>query len=112
MTDTPIADRTEADLHPPAPPAQRPTRFSRISHDLTGIGHAILHMAPVMAQVAVNPGIDEAVELLLDAAGLGAEAHDLAPVLAVLRDLVARKAAQQPPFAPAAAAPHPEDPEG
>lgn len=103
MTDTPIADRTEADLHPAPPPQRPPSLIARVHHDLAAVGHVVTRMVPVLEGIAANPQVDEGVSLLLSAAGLGAEAHDLAPVLAVLRDLIARKQAERAAPPPAIA---------
>jgi hypothetical protein len=110
MTDTPIADQAHAAarLTPlagdrAAPPVQQATtRWGRIHHDLTGIGHALLHMAPVLESIASSPLIDELVEAALAADGLGVEASAFQAAIDALNGASQRKAQAAMP-APAAA---------
>jgi hypothetical protein len=107
---TPIEAAADAAVHGAAPQPAQPglSRWGRVHSDLTGFGHALLEMAALTGRIALDPQTEEAVELIMQAAGLGAEARELKPVLVLLRDIVAEKTAAQaaaPAFTPAHAAP-------
>lgn len=117
---TPIGDKTDRDLHPagngtgPQPatgahaaPHVSPalSRWGRIHADVTGFGRALLEMGKVTGRIVSDPKLEEGVELLMTAAGLGAQARDVELVLVQLRHIVAELQAQgsgpQPAFLPA-----------
>lgn len=114
MTDTPIADQAGAAVHGTGPqhamPAQgahaapQRTFAAEAHHIMNGAWHAIGRFLPFMERAALDPQVDEGIELLMQAAGLGAEARELEPALVLLRHIVAVKQAdsatsQQPQFA-------------
>lgn len=87
-----------------AAPAQPPqlSRWGRINADATAFEHTIAHLIKVSGHIIANPQLEEGVELLMTAIGLGAEARDLELVLVQLRHIVAGLQAAQPLPAPAA----------
>lgn len=110
MTDTPIGDSAQAATGTgPQPahaaPAQPATRWGRIHHDLTGIGHALLHMAPVLERIATNQYVDELVEAALMADGLGVEVQAFQAAIDALNGAAARK--QQAAMPVASSGPQP-----
>lgn len=89
---------------PSQPAQQASTRWGRIHHDITGFGHALLHMAPVLERIATNPLVDELVEAALQADGLGVEAQAFHAAIDALTGASKRKQMAQPVFLPAPAA--------
>ena len=84
------------------PPA---SRWGRVHHDLSGMGHALLDMAKLTSRIAFSPKADEAVEVILQMAGLDAEAHEFQAIIDLGNAVIARRqaAAPQPQFLPAPA---------
>lgn len=70
------------------------SRWGRIHADVTGFGRALLEMGKVTGRIVADPKLEEGVELLMTAAGLGAQARDVELVLVQLRHIVAELQAQ------------------
>lgn len=84
-----IYDNLTASNHAPTAPAAPPqppalSRWGRIHHDLTGIGH-------VLERIATNPLVDELVEAALQADGLGVEAQAFQAAIDALNGASKRK---------------------
>ena len=90
---------------PPQQPAPRRTFAAEGHHIMSTAWHAIGRYLPFMEEAALNKQTDEGIELLMTAAGLGAQARDLELVLVQLRHIVAtlqaEQAAPQSSFQPA-----------
>lgn len=67
-----------------------------LEHGLASLGDAVSHILPLAARIVANPDIDELVELVLKAGGLGVGPEAFAAAAAVLRDAMARQAATAP----------------
>lgn len=86
-----IYDDLTAGTHAPAAQPPGLSRWGRIHHDLTGIGHALLNMAPVLERIATSPLVDELVEAALQADGLGVEASAFQAAIDALNGASARR---------------------
>ena len=85
----------------PSQPSQRRTFAAEGHHIMSTAWHALGRFLPFMERAALDPQVDEGIELLMTAAGLGTEARDLEPALVLLRHIVATAQAGQQPQAAA-----------
>jgi hypothetical protein len=81
-----------------------PTLMTALHGNLSRWEGVLARMLPVLERAALNPQADQAVEVIMTMAGMGAEAHEFQAIIDLGSAVIARRqAAPQPQFLPAPA---------